>query len=341
MRYIRELPDASFIREEFSLTEEQKNNRNSYIALVKNIISGKDKRKLLIVGPCSSDREDAVTDYAVRLAALSEKVKDKFIIVPRIYTSKPRTTGEGYKGILHNPDGDSREDILSGVVAARKLHIKVISETGLYSADEMLYPEEMFYLSDLLCYMAVGARSVEDQGHRMVASDDIIPVGMKNPTGGSKIALVNSLKAAQTPHTLMYRGWEVSTNGNEYAHAILRGYTNMSGKSYPNYHYEDLCEMYDLCQEENVKNASVIVDCNHANSNKKYDQQIRIAKEVQGFYLSDKTLKRFVKGFMIESYIEDGSQLPGGGVYGRSITDPCLGWEKTERLIKELAEIEV
>lgn len=341
MKYIRELPDASCIREDYSLTEEQIKNRNRHIEEVKGILSGKNKRKLLIVGPCSSDREDAVIDYSLRLAALSEKVKDKFLIVPRIYTSKPRTTGEGYKGILHNPNGDGREDILSGVVAARKLHIKVINETGLYSADEMLYPEEMFYLSDLLCYIAVGARSVEDQGHRLVASDDVVPVGMKNPTGGSKIALVNSLKAAQMAHVLMYRGWEVSTNGNEYAHPVLRGFTNKSGKNYPNYHYEDLCEMYDLCQRDDIKNASVIVDCNHANSNKKYDQQIRIAKEVQGFYLNDKTLRRFVKGFMIESYIEDGCQLPGGRVYGRSITDPCLGWEKTEKLIQELAEKEI
>ena len=340
MKFIRELPDASGIREEYSLTDKQKKAREKRIKEIQNIIEGKDDRKLIIVGPCSADREDSVLEYATNLAKLSEEVKNELLIVPRIYTAKPRTTGAGYKGILHNPMGDGKVDILSGVVAARNLHIKVIKETGLYSADEMLYPEEIFYLADILAYQAVGARSVEDQGHRMVASDTVTPVGMKNPTGGSKITLINSIKAAQMAHVFMYRGWEVSTEGNEYAHAILRGFTNKSGSNYPNYHYEDLCELFDLCQKNNIVNKSVIVDCNHANSNKHYDQQVRIAKEVQGIYKNDKNLSQFIKGFMIESYLEDGNQLPGGGVFGKSITDPCLGWEKTEKLIKELAENE-
>lgn len=340
MNFIRELPDISYIKNEYAISENQKQKRKEFIKSIRNILSGLDDRKLLIVGPCSADREDSVLEYASRLASISEEVSKKFFIVPRIYTTKPRSTGQGYKGILHNPLGDSREDIFSGIVATRKLHLNVIKESGLFSADEMLYPEEIFYFTDLLGYLAVGARSVEDQNHRMVASDNILPVGMKNPTGGSKIVLVNSLKAAQISNKFMYRGWEVSTTGNEYAHPILRGFFDNNGKNHPNYHYEDLCELCDLCQIENIKNPSVIIDCNHANSNKKYDQQVRIAKEVQSTYLTDRALRKFVKGFMIESYLEDGNQLPGGCNFGKSITDPCLGWSKTERLIYDLAEKE-
>ena len=340
MEFIKELPDPTYAREKYALTNEQKKERSLYIESIKRILSGKDNRRLLIVGPCSSDREDAVISYMDRLAKLAEEVKEKFVIVPRIYTSKPRTTGDGYKGILHNPMGAGDEDIWAGVLAARRMHIRVVRETGLFGADEMLYPEEISYLSDIVCYLAVGARSVEDQGHRMLASDDVVPVGLKNPMGGSKIALINSIKAAQIPHMLMYRGWEVKTNGNEYAHSILRGFTDRNGKNYPNYHYEDLCEMHDICIKENIKNPSVIVDCNHANSNKRYDHQIRIAADVQSSYKTDKSLRNFVRGYMIESYLEDGCQLPGGGVFGKSITDPCLGWDKTARLIKDLAEKE-
>ncbi len=338
MRFIRKLPDISYLKEKLALSEEQMTSREQVLCQIQNILSGKDNRKILIVGPCSADREDSVLDYMSSLAELSEKVKDVFLIVPRVYTSKPRTTGLGYKGMLHNPNADEKEDIFSGISAARRLHIKVIQETGLYTADEMLYPEEIYYLSDILVYLAVGARSVENQGHRMVASDDAIPVGLKNPIGGSKLSLINSVKAAQVPHNLIYCGWEVETDGNAFAHAILRGYVDNNGKNHSNYHYEDLCELYDLFYKNNLRNPSVIVDCNHSNSNKKYDHEPRIAKEVFGFCKEDESLNKFVKGLMIESYIKDGSQLLGEGEYGKSITDPCIGWEKTERLLLQLAD---
>lgn len=337
MELIKELPDANCIRENYALSEAQLLQRQKLVDSIKKILSGTDSRKIMIIGPCSADREDSVLDYVERLARLAEEYSNKFIFIPRIYTSKPRTTGIGYKGILHNPTGTEDEDILLGIISSRKLHLKVINETGLFAADEMLYPEEIYYLSDLLCYMAVGARSVEDQGHRMVASDDLLPVGLKNPTGGSLITLVNSIKAAQCSHRFIYRGWEVKTNGNQYAHAILRGYTNNSGNSFPNYHYENLCELYDLLLKAHINNPSVIVDCNHSNSNKKYNQQSRIAKEVFSYFKNDCVVDNFVKGLMIESYLVDGNQLPGAGVYGKSITDACLGWEKTEKLIYELA----
>ena len=339
MKYIKKLPELEELQEEFSLTAEEEKNRENRIKEIQNILSGKDKRKLIIIGPCSADREDAVLDYTIRLKKAFDKISDKILIVPRIYTSKPRTTGEGYKGMLHNPNADGKEDILQGLYATRKLHLKVIRQTGFFSADEMLYPEEMYYISDLLCYMAVGARSVEDQGHRMVASDSCMPVGMKNPTGGSKIVTINSIKAAQRGHKLIYRGWEVETEGNPFSHAILRGFTNKSGKNYQNYHYEDIVELHDMEYKNNIKNMAVIIDCNHSNSNKIYDEQIRIAKEVIGFCKMNREIDSFVKGLMIESYIEDGCQMPGQGVYGKSITDPCLGWKKTEQLLMELYEM--
>lgn len=338
MKIIRKLPDVDELQYEYSLTRQQINSRTEFICNIQNILAGKDSRKIIIVGPCSADKADAVIDYSCRLAQLADNVKDKFFIVPRIYTSKPRTTGIGYKGMLHNPMGGTQEDLLNGIIATRRLHLSVISYTGLYTADEMLYPEEIYYISDLVAYMAVGARSVEDQGHRMVASDNQVPVGMKNPTGGSKLGMVNSVMAAQASHRMMYRGWEVETEGNPYAHCILRGFTNTNGKNYANYHYEDIRELYDLCVQYRINNPGVIIDCNHANSNKEYDEQPRIARETTGYCQENKTINSFVKGLMIESYIEDGCQQVGNGVYGKSITDPCLGWDKTERLIKELAE---
>lgn len=337
MKYIKKLPSIEELHSEFSLTQTEKKQRTKKIEQVQDILVGCDRRKLIIIGPCSADREDAVLDYVLRLAKIAEELKDKLVIIPRIYTGKPRTTGDGYKGMLHNPYGNKDEDLLGGIVAARRMHVRVIRESSLFSADEMLYPDEIYYMSDLLCYLAVGARSVEDQGHRMVASDDILPVGMKNPTGGSKFALINSIKAAQTPHRLIYRGWEVQTKGNVYAHAILRGFTNKGGKNYPNYHYEDLIELHDMCQKNQIANKGVIVDCNHANSNKQYDEQPRIAREVLGFCKNNNTINSFMKGFMIESYIEDGAQKIGRGIYGKSITDPCLCWDKTERLLKTMA----
>lgn len=339
MRYIRKLPDVEGLYKELSLTSQEKKERLNRIAEIQQVLSGHDKRKLIIIGPCSADREDAVIEYVLRLARLSGKISDQFIIIPRVYTSKPRTTGEGYKGMLHNPYGNSDEDLWEGIITARKLHLKVVRETGLYSADEMLYPDEIYYMSDILCYLAVGARSVEDQGHRMLASDDSIPVGLKNPTGGSKIALVNSIRAAQASHRLIYRGWEVETAGNSFAHGILRGFTNKSGQNHPNYHYEDIVELHDMCYKSQLKNPGVIIDCNHANSNKRFDEQPRISREVIRLCKENSSIDQFIKGLMIESYIEDGAQKIGNGIFGKSITDPCLGWEKTEKLLLELASI--
>lgn len=338
MKYIRKLPDALEFREKFPLSEDEKKRRTLRIEEIQNILMGIDNRKIVIVGPCSADREDSVLEYSLRLAKLNENIKDKLLIIPRIYTSKPRTTGTGYKGMLHNPYGNDDEDLFKGVISARHMHIAVIRETGLFAADEMLYPEEMHYLSDALCYIAVGARSVEDQGHRMLASDSGIPVGLKNPTGGSKISLINSIKAAQTAHRLVYRGWEVETDGNIHAHAILRGYANNNGINCPNYHYEDVVELYDMCLKNRILNPGVIIDCNHSNSGKKYDAQPRIVREIMGFCKEDINIDGFVKGIMVESYLEDGSQMVGNGVWGKSITDPCLGWRKTEKLLYEMAD---
>ena len=338
MNFVRKLPDVEALQEEYSLTDRQKEERNNFINEIKAILSGTDNRKIIIVGPCSADREDAVLEYVTKLAVISDEVKERLLLIPRIYTSKPRTNGTGYKGMLHNPMAGMNEDLLGGITSTRRLHLNVINESGMYAADEMLYPEEIYYIADLLAYMAVGARSVEDQGHRMVASDDNIPVGMKNPMGGSKLSLVNSVIAAQAAHSMIYRGWEITTEGNPYAHCILRGFTNKSGRNYSNYHYEDLRELYDMCIKNNLSNPGVIVDCNHANSNKEYDEQPRIAREVFGSCRANKSINAFVKGLMIESYLEDGCQKVGNGIYGKSITDPCLGLEKTRSLIYELAE---
>lgn len=339
MRFVQKLPDANELIKENPLTAEEKSRREELLSSLRAILSGKDGRKILCIGPCSADREDAVLEYVCRLASLREKVKDVFLIIPRIYTSKPRSTGTGYKGMLHRPAITGKDDILAGVTAVRSLHLKVIRETGFFGADEMLYPESAYYIFDLLSYIAVGARSVEDQGHRMAASGLDIPVGMKNPLSGDMTAVLNSVLAAQTAQTMIYRGWEVQTDGNAYAHAILRGYSDVSGKARPNYHYESLCEFYDLYSKMALKNISVMIDCNHGNSGKHYEEQIRIAKEVLSVCRDYPSLNRFVKGLMIESYLEDGSQILGGGVFGKSVTDPCLGWDKTERLVLELAEM--
>jgi 3-deoxy-7-phosphoheptulonate synthase len=339
MKLIRKLPEAEELFEKYALTEEQKINRINRINEIQNVLSSEDGRKLLIVGPCSADREDAILDYMGRLAKLQEEVQDCFLIVPRVYTSKPRTNGTGYKGLLHSPlASDTQEDMLEGVIAVRKLHLHVIQNTGLFAADEMLYPESTYYIKDLLAYVAVGARSVEDQLHRMTASGIEIPVGLKNPTGGDTTALLNSVMAAQRPQRMIFRGWETYMEGNPYAHAILRGYVDKNGKMYPNYHYEHLRDFYDDYQKFQLKNNAVIVDCNHCNSGKNYELQIRIAKEVMGLCKDEVVFDKFIKGFMIESYLVDGKQLVGGGVYGQSLTDGCLGWEKTVRLIKTLRE---
>ena len=339
MEFKRKLIIPKEIKEMFPVTEEMAALKAQRDEEIKDIIAGRSKKFLLIIGPCSADNEDAVIDYILRLRKGQEKAADKIFIVPRIYTNKPRTTGKGYKGLLHQPDPGMNEDMLKGIIAVRETHIRAVKETGFTCADEMLYPENHRYLSDLLSYVAVGARSVEDQQHRLTASGLDIPVGMKNPTSGDFSVMMNSITAAQSSHTFIYRGWEVTSKGNTYAHAILRGYVNKRGRSLPNYHYEDLITVCDMYHQEGLENPAIIVDTNHANSGKKYMEQIRISKEVIHSMRSNADIGNMVKGLMIESYIEDGCQAIGEGVYGKSITDPCLGWEKSEKLICELAEL--
>lgn len=338
MEFIRKLPIPQELKKQFSLSQKLVDVKAKRDAEIEKVFTGESDKKLLIIGPCSADREDAVLDYVCRLAKVQEKVADKLIIIPRIYTNKPRTTGEGYKGMVHQPDPEKKEDMLQGLISIRELHTKAVEMTGLTCADEMLYPENHRYLSDILSYVAIGARSVEDQQHRLTASGLDIPVGMKNPTGGDLSVMMNSMVAAQASHTFLYRGWEVRTKGNPLAHAILRGYVDNQGKSMPNYHYEDLITLYELYQKKNLANKAVIVDANHANSGKKYLQQIRICNEVLHSCRHSNEISSMVKGFMIESYIEDGAQKIGKGVYGKSITDPCLGWEKSENLIYTIAD---
>ena len=338
MEFKRRLPNAQTVKDMYSITEEMAEKKKARDVIIKDIFAGRDKRLLLIIGPCSADREDSVLDYIGRLRTVQDQVKDKIVIIPRIYTNKPRTTGDGYKGMLHQPDPNSSPDMLKGLIAIRKIHMKALEQTGFSCADEMLYPENHHYLSDMLSYVAVGARSVENQQHRLTASGLDIPVGMKNPTGGNLSVMMNSITAAQHPHTFVYAGWEVQTKGNPYAHAILRGSANKHGRSIPNYHYEDLMLLHELYSESGLENPSVIVDCNHSNSGKKWQEQPRIAKEILHSMRHSEDINRLVKGLMIESYIEDGAQKPECGVYGKSITDPCLGWEKTEKLIFELAD---
>ncbi len=337
MIFKRKLVIPQEVKEMYPISEEGEAARKRNNEEIERIFTGKSDKLLLIIGPCSADRGDAVIDYISRLRRVQEKVADKIVIVPRIYTNKPRTTGAGYKGMLHQPNPLAGSDLLKGLIAIRKLHMRVINETGFSCADEMLYPENHKYLSDLLSYVAVGARSVENQQHRLTASGVDVPVGMKNPTGGDLSVMMNALKAAQSPHTFIYRNWEVESKGNPLAHAILRGYVDSNGISHPNYHYEDLRRLCELYAESGLKNPAVIVDTNHSNSGKKYLEQIRIAKEVLHSTRHSEDIFKLVKGLMIESYIEDGCQKVSDGVYGKSITDPCLGWEKSERLIYEIA----
>ena len=334
----KKLPIPKEIKAMYPLSERcaaLKAQRDKEIA---DVITGKDDRFLIIVGPCSADNETAVMDYLHRLVPIQEQIKDKCIIIPRIYTNKPRTTGEGYKGMIHQPDPEAAPDLLEGLIAIRKLHIRNIEETGLTAADEMLYPENWWYLADLLSYVAVGARSVEDQQHRMTVSGFDVPAGMKNPTSGDMTVMLNSVVAAQHAHSFIYRGWDVDTSGNPLAHTVLRGAVNKHGQVLPNYHYEDLRLLCELYAEKNLKNPACVVDTNHSNSNKQYLEQIRIAKEILHSRRYSDDIHKLVKGLMIESYIEDGSQKIHDHVYGKSITDPCLGWEKTERLLFEIAE---
>ncbi len=335
----RKLPIPMEVKELYPITAELERLVEKRAAEIKNIFAGKSDKLALIIGPCSADNEDSVIDYISRLRKVQEKVEDKIFIIPRIYTNKPRTTGDGYKGMLHQPDPNEKPDMYKGIVAIRQLHLRALMETGFSCADEMLYPENHRYLSDLLAYVAVGARSVENQQHRLTASGLDLPVGMKNPTSGDISVMMNSITAAQHKHTFIYRGWEVHSQGNPYAHAILRGYVNKHGQSMPNYHYEDLVHLCEEYSKTDLLNPGVIVDTNHANSGKKYLEQVRIAKEVLHSCRHDADVKKIVRGFMIESYIEDGAQKIGECIYGKSITDPCLGWEKTERLILDMADL--
>ena len=339
MVFERKLPIPQEVKEQYPLTYELENIVNKRAIELKDIFEGKNDKLVLIIGPCSADNEDSVIDYISRLRTVQDKVSDRIFIVPRIYTNKPRTTGDGYKGMLHQPNPNEKPDMFKGIVAIRELHMRALKETGFSCADEMLYPENYRYLSDILGYVAIGARSVENQQHRLVSSGIEIPVGMKNPTSGDISVMMNSITAAQHKHTFIYRGWEVHSEGNPHAHAILRGYVNKHGQSLPNYHYEDLVHLAQVYAESSLANPAVIVDTNHANSGKKYLEQVRIAKEVLHSCRHDADVKKIVKGFMIESYIEDGAQKIGECVYGKSITDPCLGWEKTEKLIYDIADL--
>lgn len=332
------LPAPEEIKRNYPLSAsvvEKKAKRDKEIA---EVFEGNSDKFILIIGPCSADSEESVLDYIGRLKKLQDKVSDKILIIPRIYTNKPRTTGDGYKGMIHQPDPSKKPDMLKGLLSIRDLHKRAVEDTGFSCADEMLYPENFAYLDDILGYVAIGARSVENQQHRLVSSGMNIPVGMKNPTSGDFSVMMNSITAAQHPHDFIYRGAEVSTSGNPLAHAILRGSVNKHGQSIPNYHYEDLVRLYDDYAKRSLENMAVIVDVNHSNSNKQYLEQIRIAKEILHSRRHSEDIERMVKGLMIESYLEDGRQEIGGGVYGKSITDPCLGWNKTEKLVLDLAD---
>ncbi len=339
MHFKRKLPVPKEIKEQYPLTQELSEIKIARDEVIADIFTGKSKKMVLVIGPCSADREDAVMDYCTRLAVLQEKVADKLVLIPRVYTNKPRTTGEGYKGLLHQPDPQQQSDMLEGVIAIRRLHTNVLANTGLSTADEMLYPDNYRYLSDLLAYVAVGARSVENQEHRLTSSGIAVPVGMKNPTSGDISVMLNSILAAQRQHTFIYRGWEVETTGNPLTHAIMRGYVNKHGEAIPNYHFEDLEHLYNAYAAKGLENIALIVDANHSNSSKKYTEQPRICKEVLHSCRHSQAIGSMVKGFMIESYLEGGSQKIGQGIYGKSITDPCIGWQDTEKLVKDIADL--
>ncbi|MBQ8834606.1 MAG: 3-deoxy-7-phosphoheptulonate synthase [Oscillospiraceae bacterium] len=339
MNFKRKLPIPKDIKEQYPLTQELSRIKAARDEIIADVFTGKSDKLILIIGPCSADREDAVLDYCERLAKLQDKVSDKLILIPRVYTNKPRTTGDGYKGLLHQPNPQQASDMLEGVIAIRRLHTNVLANTGLSTADEMLYPDNYRYLSDLLAYVAVGARSVENQEHRLTSSGIAVPVGMKNPTSGDISVMLNSIMAAQHSHTFIYRGWEVDTTGNPLAHAIMRGYVNKHGDALPNYHFEDLEFLYNAYSAKGLQNMALIVDANHSNSAKKYAEQPRICKEVLHSCRHSAHIKSMVKGFMIESYLENGCQKIGEGIYGKSITDPCIGWKETEKLVQDIAAL--
>ena len=336
--FLQKLPTPAEIREQYPMPEKLALLKEKRDEEIKKVITGESDKFLVIIGPCSADNEDSVCDYVNRLAAINNKVSDKCILIPRIYTNKPRTTGEGYKGFVHQPDPKKKPNLLAGLVAVRKLHIRAIAESGLTAADEMLYPENWRYVHDLLSYVAIGARSVEDQQHRLTVSGFDVPAGMKNPTSGDLSVMMNSVYAAQHPHEFIYRNWEVKTTGNTLAHTILRGSVNQYGRNLPNYHYEDLNRLLEMYNERDLMYPATVIDANHNNSGKKYEQQVRIVKEVLHSRKLNSDIHRLVKGVMIESYTVEGCQKIGDGVYGKSITDPCLGWEESERLVYDIAE---
>ena len=338
MNFHRKLPIPKEVKEEFPLTERMMQVKAKRDSEIRAAFDGSCDKFILVIGPCSADHKEPVLEYMSRLRKLYEQVADKMIIIPRIYTNKPRTTGKGYKGMLHQPDPEAKPDMYKGIVAIRDLHLSALRDYDFSCADEMLYPENYRYLSDLLSYVAIGARSVENQQHRLTASGIEAPVGMKNPTGGDLSVMMNAIVAAQSSHTFLYRGWEVTSDGNPYTHAILRGYIDYAGRNVSNYHYEDLLRVEELYEKSNLTNPSVIVDTNHNNSGKKYLEQVRIAKDIVHSRNENADIKRLVKGLMIESYLEDGACKADEHIFGKSITDPCLGWEKTERLILDIAD---
>ncbi len=340
MNFVRKLPIPAEVKKEYPIPQKVAEIKEQRDKEIRDVLCGNSDKFLVIIGPCSADSAEPVLEYVHRLAKVQDKVSDRLILIPRVFTNKPRTTGKGYKGMIHQPDPQKQPDVFAGLVAVRSLHTSVIEETGLTTADEMLYPENYRYLDDVLSYVTVGARSVEDQHHRMTASGISAPVGMKNPTSGDLSVLLNSVVAAQAKHCFIYRGWEVNTTGNDLAHVVLRGAVNQYGNSIPNYHYEDLMHLKEMYEKRDLKNPAVIIDTNHSNSGKQYMEQIRIVREVLHSRSYSPELHKLVKGFMIESYLEDGAQNLDETpyIYGKSITDPCLGWEKSEELLYEIYE---
>lgn len=339
IKYISNLPSPEEIIAKYPLREDLKEKKKDFDKAIADVFTGKSDKFLAVIGPCSADNEDSVLDYVTRLAKIADEIKDKIIVIPRVYTNKPRTNGDGYKGLLHQPDPEKKPNVHEGLVAIRKMHLRVVEETGMFTADEMLYPDNLGYLDDVLSYIAVGARSVENQQHRLTSSGAEVPVGMKNPTSGDMSVMLNAIYAAQQSHEFIYRNYEIKTDGNPLAHAILRGAVNKHGQCLPNYHYEDLKLLHDLYLERDIVNPAVIVDANHSNSNKKYKEQVRIVKEVLHSMRYSDEIGKFVKGVMIESYIEEGNQKIEEHIYGKSITDPCLSFEDSKKLLLEMAEI--
>ena len=339
IKYISNLPSPEEIIAKYPLREDLKEKKKDFDKDIADVFTGKSDKFLAVIGPCSADNEDSVLDYVTRLAKVAYEIKDKIIVIPRVYTNKPRTNGDGYKGLLHQPDPEKKPNVHEGLVAIRKMHLRVVEETGMFTADEMLYPDNLGYLDDVLSYIAVGARSVENQQHRLTSSGAEVPVGMKNPTSGDMSVMLNAIYAAQQSHEFIYRNYEIKTDGNPLAHAILRGAVNKHGQCLPNYHYEDLKLLHDLYLERDIVNPAVIVDANHSNSNKKYKEQVRIVKEVLHSMRYSDEIRNFVKGVMIESYIEEGNQKIEEHIYGKSITDPCLSVEDSKKLLLEMAEI--